>query len=193
MVAVGTRKIWLKCQPWQSFSSQCSVLGLCSLLEGSCVVFYLGHLFMMLINGSSISTSFSLPRNPHLLLPAFWFLFLLTFLQISLVTRSPPRLPFSFYLCLRLLTFSSGYPDGVSLLISNVPPLSLYLLITDPPLSPPTPNPTPYEGEESELQPRRRWVETKQTLSYCCHYAHLKFVDLEMFLSSKDPSSCNQD
>lgn len=59
MVAVGTRKIWLKCQPWQSFSSQCSVLGLCSLLEGSCVVFYLGHLFMMLINGSSISTSFS--------------------------------------------------------------------------------------------------------------------------------------
>lgn len=102
------------------------------------------------------SSSFSLPRNPHLLLPAFWFLFLLTFLQISLVTRSPPRLPFSFYLCLRLLTFSSGYPDGVSLLISNVPPLSLYLLITDPPLSPPTPNPTPYEGEESELQPRRR-------------------------------------
>lgn len=79
-------------------------------------------------------------------LPAFWFLFLLTFLQISLVTRSPPRLPFSFYLCLRLLTFSSGYPDGVSLLISNVPPLSLYLLITDPPLSPPNPQPNTVWG-----------------------------------------------
>lgn len=37
--------------------------------------------------------------------------------------------PAPFYLCPRLLTFSSGYPDGVSLPSSNAPSLSLFLSV----------------------------------------------------------------
>ena len=94
-----------------------------------------------------------------------------SFAVAALLVSLPPHLPaditsnpqsptpaLSFYLCPTLLTFSSGYPDGVSLPTSITPPLCVffYLLLTDPPLSPQNPNPTPHEGEASELWPREK-------------------------------------
>ena len=107
------------------------------------------------------------PPPPH---PAFAVAALLVSLPPHLPadTTGNPQSPtpaLSFYLCPTLLTFSSGYPDGVSLPTSIT--LSLvfffffffYLLLTDPPLSSQNPNLTPHEGEASELWPRESWTE----------------------------------
>lgn len=131
-----------------------------------------------------------------------------SFAVAALLVSLPPHLPaditgnpqsptpaLSFYLCPTLLTFSSGYPDGVSLPTSITPPLVSFSICCWQTLLSPHKTPTQHHMREKPVSfgPERNEWRLSQALSIAVMMNPSDLlVDLKMFSSPKGLPSVNR-
>ena len=131
-----------------------------------------------------------------------------SFAVAALLVSLPPHLPaditgnpqsptpaLSFYLCLTLLTFSSGYPDGVSLPTSITPSLVSFSICCWQTLLSPHKTPPQHHmrGKPVSFGPERDEWRCGQALSHCCHAEPIRpACGFEMFSSPKGLPSVNR-